>query len=47
LLEEGAHTYSGGLRLYRLGHRNMIDNILYASSVMNPLSTVSASTRIL
>ncbi|MCK4400199.1 PIN domain-containing protein [Candidatus Bathyarchaeota archaeon] len=33
LLEEGAHAYSEGLRLYRLGHRDMIDNILYASSV--------------
>lgn len=37
LLEEGAHAYSEGLRLYRLGHRDMIDNILYASSVSHGL----------
>ncbi|HEX9913802.1 MAG TPA: PIN domain-containing protein [Candidatus Bathyarchaeia archaeon] len=38
LLEEDAHSYSEGLRLYRLGHRDMIDNILYASSVSHGLS---------
>ena len=37
LLEEGAHAYSEGLRLYRLGHRDMIDNILYASSISHGL----------
>ena len=38
LLEEDAHAYGEGLRLYRLGHRDMIDNILYASSVIHGLS---------
>jgi hypothetical protein len=38
LLEEDAHSYGEGLRLYRLGHRDMIDNILYASSVSHGLS---------
>lgn len=37
LLEEDAHIYGEGLRLYRLGHRDMIDNILYASSVSHGL----------
>lgn len=36
-MEEGAHVFSEGLRLYRLGHRDMIDNILYASSVSHGL----------
>jgi len=33
LLEEGAHDYLEGLRFYRLGPRDMIDNVLYASSI--------------
>jgi predicted nucleic acid-binding protein len=37
LLEEDAHSYGEGMRLYRLGHRDMIDNILYASSVSHGL----------
>ena len=37
LLEEGAHAYGEGLRLYRLGHRDMIDNVLYASAVSHGL----------
>jgi len=38
VLEEDAHIYGEGMRLYRLGHRDMIDNILYASSVSHGLS---------
>lgn len=37
LLEEDAHIYGEGLRLYRLGHKDMIDNILYASSTSHGL----------
>ena len=36
-LEEDTYSYGEGLRLYRLGHKDMIDNILYASSVSHGL----------
>jgi hypothetical protein len=36
-LEEDTYSYGESLRLYRLGHKDMIDNILYASSVNHGL----------
>jgi len=32
-VEEDSKTFSDALRLYTLGHKDMMDNILYASSV--------------
>jgi len=32
-VEEDSKTFSDALRLYVLGHKDMIDNILYASSI--------------
>ncbi len=31
-VEESSHIFGEALRLYRLGHKDMIDNILYATS---------------
>jgi predicted nucleic acid-binding protein len=31
-IEENSETFNDALRLYKLGHKDMIDNILYASS---------------
>ncbi|MFP3951389.1 MAG: PIN domain-containing protein [Candidatus Bathyarchaeia archaeon] len=32
-----SHTFNEGLKLYRLGHEDIIDNILYATSVSHDL----------
>lgn len=31
--KEDSETFSGALRLYMLGHRDMVDNVLYSDSV--------------
>jgi hypothetical protein len=33
LLDEGSEIFSEATRLYELGHADLIDNILYASSI--------------
>ena len=40
-VEEDSKTFNDALRLYTLGHRDMIDNILYASSTRLGLKFLS------
>ena len=40
-VEEDSKTFNDALRLYTLGHKDMIDNILYASSTLFDLKLLT------
>ena len=40
-MEENSETFNDALRLYLLGHKDMVDNILYASSTRLSLNLLT------
>jgi len=40
-VEENSETFNDALRLYLLGHKDMVDNILYASSTRLSLNLLT------
>lgn len=45
-VEEGSEIFNEALRLYRIGHKDMIDNILYASSTHLNLKLLTLDTEL-
>lgn len=45
-VEESADTFDEALRLHRLGHNDMIDDILYASSTTNGLRFLTVDSEL-
>lgn len=45
-IEESSEIFNEALRLYRLGHKDMIDNILYASSTQLNLKLLTLDTEL-
>ena len=45
-IEETSEIFNEALRLYRLGHKDMIDNILYASSTQLNLRLLTPDTEL-
>lgn len=45
-VEEGTETFGEALKLHMLGHRDMIDNILYASSTILGLKLLTLDTEL-
>jgi PIN domain nuclease of toxin-antitoxin system len=45
-IEEDSETFNRALRLYRLGHKDMIDNILYATSTQLNLKLLTLDTEL-
>jgi len=45
-IEENSETFNEALRMYKLGHKDMIDNILYASSAILNLKLLTLDTEL-